>query len=127
MATKKPAKGRTKSPKTTTKTAIPPLIPRPDGRGALRAGGTPGNKGGTGRPKAEYKKFWREALTDPKTRAAVKRALADEKSSAFVGTLKIGSDRAFGPVEKKVKVSGELSLAFAETMREARERLKAAK
>ncbi|HJQ53475.1 MAG TPA: hypothetical protein VJ825_06495 [Gemmatimonadaceae bacterium] len=34
---------------------MPVLVPRPNGRGALYNGGTPGNKGGTGRPKEEVR------------------------------------------------------------------------
>jgi hypothetical protein len=36
--------------KTPNKTAKPALVPQPNGRGAIYAGGVPGNVGGTGRP-----------------------------------------------------------------------------
>ena len=50
-----------KTEKTTTETTTPVLVPRPDGRGALNSGGTPGNKGG-GRPSNELRGSMREIL-----------------------------------------------------------------
>lgn len=35
----------------------PPLVPQPNGRGALLAGGMPGNRGGTGRPRDEVRQM----------------------------------------------------------------------
>jgi hypothetical protein len=43
-----------KTPKKSAKANMPALIPQPNGKGALLAGGIPGNKGG-GRPKSEVR------------------------------------------------------------------------
>lgn len=47
--------------KTTGVSTAIPKIPQPHG-GALNAGGTPGNKGGTGRPPSEVRKAFLAAL-----------------------------------------------------------------
>ena len=52
-----------KTEKTTKETTTPVLVPRPDGRGALNSGGTPGNKGG-GRPPNELRGSMREILEE---------------------------------------------------------------
>ena len=70
-ATKKAAKkapARSKRPKkTTAKTTVAastvPLVPQPHG-GALKAGGTPGNVGGTGRPPNAVRAVMRANLED---------------------------------------------------------------
>lgn len=69
--------------------------------GALNAGGTPGNAGGTGRPPNWLKDFCDELLHDPKTQAAAKRILA-KPSVLFPAMWKAVADRAHGkPTETK--------------------------
>ncbi|KKW05633.1 MAG: hypothetical protein UY40_C0013G0011 [candidate division CPR1 bacterium GW2011_GWC1_49_13] len=53
---------------------MPALIPQPNGRGALRAGGTPGHKGGPGVPSKVVRMVWREALH---RRLDIAEAIAD--------------------------------------------------
>ena len=49
-----------KTTKKTTKPEVGELIPQPNGKGALRNGGT--NRGGTGRPKSEIRRACAEAF-----------------------------------------------------------------
>lgn len=70
-----PARKRAESKKTTAETAKQPTkIPQPHG-GALNSGGTPGNKGGPGRPPSVLKAFTRELLEDEAVKENVKRVL----------------------------------------------------
>ena len=60
--------------KTAKKTAT--LIPQPNGRGALLAGGKPGNKGGTGRPPDVVRQHCRESFDK---RISILERIADDK------------------------------------------------
>jgi hypothetical protein len=58
------AKNAKKAPKkkTATTTAKPALIKRPNGRGALYAGGVPGNRGGGGCPPSQLRELLRGSI-----------------------------------------------------------------
>ena len=98
-ATKKAAKkapARSKRPKkTTAKTTVAastvPLVPQPHG-GALKAGGTPGNVGGTGRPKAELRATLRDFASEklPDFRAKWDALTPDQQVRALDLALKYG-------------------------------------
>ena len=75
---------RPKSAETTKKSTLR-LIPRPNGRGALNSGGTPGNKGGTGRPPSEIRERMRGSLAD---RLRIAEEIADNKKSNDSDRLK---------------------------------------
>lgn len=74
-------KGRAMHAKTATKTAkprrTPALVPQADGRGALYAGGVPGNAGGTGRPPDAIRARLRGSY---ESRIAVLEEIADGKT-----------------------------------------------
>src|SRR5512133_946141 len=54
------------------------------GRGKLNCGGTPGHKGGSGRPKDELKAFWGAVLNGTASRREVRRILQNADHPAFV-------------------------------------------
>ena len=89
--------------KTATKSAKPPTIPQPNGRGALYAGGVPGNKGGTGRPRNAFKKFCRELAASPKFQRALETASTDADSKNFVGAAKLVATFATTKPPKTIK------------------------
>lgn len=73
----------------------PAKIPQPHG-GALNAGGTPGNKGGTGRPPNEHIEYCRELLSDPACEAEAKAVLTDRFHGAFAAMWKAVAERGYG-------------------------------
>ncbi len=68
---------------TTIETTKPRKIVQPGNRGALNSGGTPGNKGGPGRPPNELKAKWQKMLEDQAVDYAVKVILADPSHPQF--------------------------------------------
>lgn len=60
--------------------AMPPLVPQPNGKGAIYQGGIPGNKGGTGRPRSEVRAAALEGadIAIPKLIAIVRDVKSDK-------------------------------------------------
>jgi hypothetical protein len=67
-----------KTPKQTASPSGLRLIPQPNGKGALLAGGKPGNKGGTGRPPSAIRAQMRGSLAE---RISIAEAIADDKDA----------------------------------------------
>lgn len=89
-----------KTPGKTTETRVIALVPQPHG-GAIRKGGTPGNRGG-GRPPDEFKQMCRELASSAAVRANVQEILASPKNypNLYIGALKWASEHGYGkPVE----------------------------
>ena len=74
----------TRSRKTTDKTAVPPLVRQRHG-GALRAGGTPGNRGGAGAPPSELRKRLRGSAAE---RIAIAEEIADNPTASASDRLR---------------------------------------
>lgn len=87
--------------KTTAKSTVP-LIPQPHG-GALKAGGTPGNKGGTGRPPNKFIETCLKNTEDPSLWAAAK-----EKHP--LGVLQMSAEYAHGKPKDTLSVEGEITV-----------------
>lgn len=108
--------GRAAKPKRrkTTEKSTVAKVPQPHG-GALNAGGTPGNKGGTGRPPNEFKDFLAKLLDDPKVRDSVEQILRDKDHKAFSTVYGDTVDRVHGkakqPLEHTMSASMEELLA----------------
>lgn len=83
---------------------MPALVPRPDGRGALYAGGVPGNRGG-GKPANAVRAAAREAFAD---RLPMLAALADGE----VRTRLVGVCKECGAEDTKKLTEAELRAAF---------------
>lgn len=79
--------------------------PQPHG-GALNAGGTPGNKGGTGRPPNEHVDWCRELLSDPACEAEVRAVLLDRRHPAFATMWKSVAERGYGKAAQPVTGAG---------------------
>lgn len=75
MVARRKSKTRKKTARKTA-SALPALIPQPEGKGALLSGGVHGNAGGPGRPPSAVRAVLREAYED---RIPFLRALADGK------------------------------------------------
>lgn len=75
-------KTRKRKRKTTAKTPAIAKVPQPHG-GALNAGGTPGNKGGTGRPPNSFRAFLKTLREDPEVQSAILSAAKDPTSRGF--------------------------------------------
>lgn len=112
--------------KTAKKTAIA-LVPRPDGRGALLAGGVPGNAGGPGRPRSAVRALALEGadvavpklvaiLENPKSRPAAVVAAAAALLKYGLGTVReVSVDEVKDRLRLTVAViRGELAPADAE-------------
>jgi hypothetical protein len=101
-----------KIPKKTAKPK-PRKIPQPNGKGALYAGGVPGNKGG-GRPSLAFKQWCESLLDDPKCRTEVERILCNREHPAFAQMFRTIADRAHGKADQTVKVKHSLDEAAKE-------------
>lgn len=114
-----PAKGRAarggKSTGKTTGTKKPAKIPQPHG-GALNSGGTPGNKGGTGRPPNEHVEWCRSVVDDPRSREQVAAVLRDRDHPAFATMWKVLAERGHGKVAERHEHAGPGGTAIAHEM-----------
>lgn len=90
---------------------MPVLIPRPDGRGALNSGGTPGNKGGTGRPPNEFREWCDDLLNRPASRQQVEGILGNQDHPAYATMWKAVTDRAYGKPGQSVQVDATQGFA----------------
>ena len=94
-------------PKSTKKTARPRKIVQPKGRGALYAGGVPGNKGG-GRPPDEFKAKMAELASSDEALDYLARCLrGDEGPKAAISAQKYAADRGYGKPEQPITVAGD--------------------
>jgi hypothetical protein len=87
-----------------------PMRPGKNG-GLLRAGGTPGNKGG-GRPCNAWKEFCRATLTDSEVQASIRRRAL----KGHPAILKLLADHGEGMPEQKLTLdadAGALDRLFA--------------
>lgn len=80
-------KPKAHKPKTPAKSPVA-LVPQAHG-GALKFGGNPGNKGGTGRPRTAFKKFCRELATSAEFQDALKSAATNANHDDFIGAAKL--------------------------------------
>ena len=90
--------------KTAKKRARPALIPQPNGRGALLAGGMPGNKGGSGRPPDEFKQLC-ETLTLTAMRQHVQTILTNPDHPHFMRALEWASAHRYGKPQQHMDVT----------------------
>lgn len=84
--------------------AVGELVPQPHG-GALRHGGT--NKGGTGRPPDQFRKWCREVLGGKPTVAAVQKIADNPDHPAFLGAMKWLSSYGYGQPTEHHEVTGK--------------------
>lgn len=68
---------KAKEPGNNEKNNAPVLVPRPNGQGALNSGGTPGNKGGWGRPRSEIRELSRNGFAE--TMEAINARIIEDK------------------------------------------------
>lgn len=83
----------------------PEKVPQPHG-GALNAGGTPGNKGGTGRPPTEHLEWCRRVVSDPDAEREVEAVLKDRNHAAFATMWKVMMERGYGKPAQPVTGEG---------------------
>lgn len=94
--------------KTTKKSTIR-KIPQPGGRGALNSGGTPGNKGGTGRPPDQFKELCRELATAENTIKSIRAILKSRKDPQFMAALRWASEHGYGKPAQPLEHSGSIT------------------
>lgn len=81
---------------------IPDTVPGPRG-GRLRTGGTPGNKGGTGRPPNEFMQHMRSLATLPEAEAYTLRCIKGEFGPRFhIEAMKWAADRGYGKAAQSI-------------------------
>lgn len=108
-------KGAKKAPaKTAKKTAKPRKVPQPNGRGALYAGGVPGNKGG--RPPNEHREWCQRLVSSRESEEAVQAVLGNPQHPAFAAMWKAVTDRAYGKASQSLEVSGPAGGAIPHEM-----------
>lgn len=100
-----PKQKATKSTKQSTITKIP----QPGGRGALNSGGTPGNRGGTGRPPNWLRDWCDDLLANAKAKKQVETILQNNEHPAYHQMWKAVSERAAGKPSMSVEVKGEVT------------------
>ena len=66
-------------------------VPQPHG-GALNSGGTPGNKGGMGRPPLRLLEALRKVREDPQNQEVLHRAAGDSKDPGFTTAWRLATD-----------------------------------
>ena len=71
-------------------------------------GNTGGKKGRSGRKPSWLREFCDDLLASPKTKAAVRAILADDKHPAFAAMWKAVSDRAHGKAEQQINHGGTI-------------------
>lgn len=87
--------------KTTAKTTEPPPRPiqaRQAHGGALNAGGTPGNRGGSGRPRNEFRDALRSMASDSAFLGQLAAILQDNGHPRFIDAAKLVIERGYGRV-----------------------------
>jgi len=94
-----------KTTKKTTTENLPELVQPKHGRGALRAGGTPGNKGG-GRPPDEFKAAMRKLASSNQVLRHVRSVLNDPSHPQFMAAWKWATERGYGKTPDSLEVSG---------------------
>ena len=75
-------------------------VPQPHG-GALNNGGTPGHKGGTGRPRDEFKRWMREMASGEDVERGLEAILKDSTTPLFLGALKHVTEHGYGKPERE--------------------------
>src|SRR5205809_602307 len=100
------ARKASKDRKTTAKTTAPTVeqVPQPHG-GALNAGGTPGNAGGTGRPPNWLKDWCDDLLAKPECKEQVESVLKDSKHPAYATMWKAVAERAHGKPKESIDIN----------------------
>jgi hypothetical protein len=94
--------------KTTAEAPAPSekLIPQAHG-GALKPGGTKGNRGGTGRPPDKLKEKWEALLNRPTTQRSLGMILKNPHHPHFPKVLVALSDRTRGRPGVQVRIPGQ--------------------
>jgi hypothetical protein len=86
------------------------LVPQPNG-GALKAGGTPGNRGGTGRPPNAFKDFMRRVSDSPEAREHFERVILlgpyGKDGSDFWEAFKLAAAYGYGKPEQVRVIAGD--------------------
>ena len=94
-------------PKTTDKSTVGKLIPQPHG-GALRNGGT--NKGGTGRPRDEWKAELAAIASDDAVVQMIRAVANDPSHPNWKFAVEFAAERGYGKEATPVEQSGSLAL-----------------
>lgn len=109
------AKGRKSTAESTAKT--PTLRVPKHGGGKLKTGGTPGNKGGTGRPPNEFKAYLTGLVSREDVRLGVESILTDPKmaydpakAKLYLDAFKWAAEQVHGKANQPVAHEGELGL-----------------
>ena len=85
---------------------IPRRVPK-HGRGKLLLHGVPGNKGGPGRPKLEFKAWCAALLDNPTNREQVEQVLGNHAHPAHPTLWKAVADRVHGRPQQNIVTSGD--------------------
>jgi hypothetical protein len=110
MATKKRKKVTKTTAKTTSEpTPVPSLVPQPHG-GALNSGGTPGNKGGPGRPPKVFKMFCTDLTSDPEFQSQLERTAKDPGSQHYIGAVKLATAYSEGLPSQPIALKAEVTV-----------------
>ena len=92
----------------TSATKVIPLVTPKHGRGKLQTRGTPGNKGGPGRPPKVFKD-WCKYMID-RSRESAENVLTNKDHPAFTALWKEVAAHAHGRPRQNVEVEGTLTL-----------------
>jgi hypothetical protein len=98
---------KAKTAKKTAKATTPALVPQPGGRGALYAGGVPGNAGG-GRPADELKKKFRELVSDDTRIQLLDTILRDSEHKLFSWAYETALEHGYGKATQTIAVLTEV-------------------
>jgi len=90
---------------------MPALVPQKHG-GALRAGGTPGNRGGKlgGRPPNDVLAWSLRQVNNPRTKKRMRHILREAQAETFLKAYALLSNRALGMPTNRV-IEAKLTLA----------------
>ena len=82
------------------------------GHGRLKVAGTPGNRGGPGRPKLEFKEWCKSLLDDASNRVQVEQIMGNHTHPAYSTMFRVLADRAHGKPEQTIEHKGTLNLSI---------------
>lgn len=88
-------------------TNLPEKIPQENGRGALYAGGVPGNKGG-GRTPDAFKAEMRKLVSHSARLKHLKSVLSNPDHPQFLAAYKFATEQGYGKPKETVEHSGTI-------------------
>lgn len=93
-----------------TENTVEKTATQPGANGGTLLVGNPGNKGGTGRPKNEWKLICANLASGDETLAIAEEILKDKSHPAWLGAWKYVGEQAYGKAKEEIEHKGEMAV-----------------